>query len=80
MAYGVEELLTPKEVAKLFKVHRRTLLRWAEIGRFPHPIKIEGLLRWRANEIWAHQQAAIKDSALTSMPGKKLRVTGSDTA
>ena len=52
---GPEELLTAKEVSRLFKVHWKTLCRWADQGKFPKPAKMEGQLRWVAREVWECQ-------------------------
>ena len=55
MQGGPEEYLTAKEVARLFKVHPKTIRNWSEQGKFPKPVVIEGEMRWRQIEIWQKQ-------------------------
>lgn len=52
---GIMALLTVKEAAKLCKVSTRTLYRFMQDERFPHPIKLNrgrrGSLRFRPEEL-----------------------------
>jgi excisionase family DNA binding protein len=46
-----DALLTPSEVAKLFRVNPKTVARWARAGKL-HPIRtLGGHRRFRASEI-----------------------------
>jgi excisionase family DNA binding protein len=42
----MDEILEPKEVARLLKVHHRTVVRWAEQGKLPG-FKLGDLWRFR---------------------------------
>ena len=44
-------LLTSQEVAKCLGVHPRTLLRAAQRGDLPKPVRIGRLIRWSARAI-----------------------------
>ncbi len=48
-----EELLTPAEVAKMFRVSPKTVTRWARSGRISAIRTIGGHRRFRASEIEA---------------------------
>lgn len=48
------ELLTVKQVAGLFKVHRNTIYRRVKSGEFPPPFKVLGRPRWKAEDINAY--------------------------
>jgi predicted DNA-binding transcriptional regulator AlpA len=46
------ELLTPDEVADLFKVSKRTVFRMRAAGLLPPPLELTtNLIRWRASDI-----------------------------
>jgi excisionase family DNA binding protein len=45
------ELLTPGEVAVLFRVDPKTVTRWAQAGRIPSIRTIGGHRRFRASEV-----------------------------
>lgn len=47
----LEPLLTVKDLERLLRVHRRTITRLVERGRFPAPIKIGGNNRWLRSDI-----------------------------
>lgn len=47
----VEELLTPAEVAKMFRVSPKTVTRWARAGRIRAIRTLGGHRRFRADEI-----------------------------
>ena len=46
-----EELLTPSEVAKLFRVDPKTVTRWAKSGKLSSIRTLGGHRRFRASEI-----------------------------
>lgn len=48
---GEPELLTPSEVAKLFRVDPKTVTRWAEAGKLPHIRTLGGHRRFWAEEV-----------------------------
>ena len=45
------ELLTPSEVAALFRVNPKTVTRWARAGRISYIKNLGGHRRFRADEI-----------------------------
>ena len=46
------ELLTMKQIAKRFQVHKATIYRWIKANEFPKPaVKKRGTYRWDADEI-----------------------------
>ena len=46
-----EELLTPSEVAALFRVNPKTVTRWARAGRISYIKTLGGHRRFKASEI-----------------------------
>jgi excisionase family DNA binding protein len=53
--------MTPEEVAAAFRVHVKTVARWAAGGRFPESFRtLGGHRRWRRSDITAflNSQAA----------------------
>ena len=46
-----EELLTPSEVAKLFRVDPKTVTRWAKAGKLSSIRTLGGHRRYRADEV-----------------------------
>lgn len=59
-------LFTLKEIAQLFKVQPATLLRLAELGEFPRPIRLSRrLFRWRKSDIENHIAFLAGDSETT---------------
>ncbi|QBI20186.1 BldC family transcriptional regulator [Egibacter rhizosphaerae] len=48
-----DELLTPSEVAKLFRVDPKTVTRWAKAGKLSSIRTLGGHRRYRAAEIYA---------------------------
>lgn len=48
-----EELLTPSEVAKLFRVDPKTVTRWAKAGKLSSIRTLGGHRRYRASEVHA---------------------------
>ena len=49
-----EELLTPAEVAQLFRVDPKTVTRWARAGRLTCVRTLGGHRRFRADEVEAY--------------------------
>jgi excisionase family DNA binding protein len=61
---GHDYLLTVYDVAKLFKVDRRTIWRWLQQGKLPPPVRYSRtVVRWRASEMQAYLRANPGDSA-----------------
>ena len=50
-ASGGDQLLTPSEVAKLFRVDPKTVTRWAKAGKLSSIRTLGGHRRYRAEEI-----------------------------
>lgn len=48
-----EELLTPSEVAKLFRVDPKTVTRWAKSGKLSSIRTLGGHRRYRSSEVRA---------------------------
>lgn len=48
-----EQLLTPGEVAALFRVDPKTVTRWAQAGRLSSVRTLGGHRRFRADEVYA---------------------------
>lgn len=44
---------TPKEVSQLLQADETTIARWSKAGKFPKPIKIGRLVRYKTAEIKA---------------------------
>jgi excisionase family DNA binding protein len=53
-----EELLTPAEVAALFYVDPKTVMRWADAGRLTSVKTLGGHRRYRAAEVHALRNGA----------------------
>lgn len=51
--YGTEPLLTPSEVAVLFRVDPKTVTRWAKAGRITAIRTLGGHRRFRESEVKA---------------------------
>jgi excisionase family DNA binding protein len=49
--HGPEELLTPSEVAAMFRVNPKTVTRWARSGKISAIRTLGGHRRFRAGEI-----------------------------
>ncbi|MDP8978605.1 MAG: BldC family transcriptional regulator [Actinomycetota bacterium] len=47
------QLLTPSEVAKLFRVDPKTVTRWAKSGKLSSIRTLGGHRRYRAHEVYA---------------------------
>jgi excisionase family DNA binding protein len=53
-----EQLLTPSEVAALFRVNPKTVTRWARAGKISSIRTLGGHRRYRASEIRKHLELA----------------------
>lgn len=49
--------LSDKDLAGRYSVHRATPWRWAQSGKLPQPIKINGCTRWKLSDIEAWELA-----------------------
>lgn len=58
------ELLTPAEVAALFRVDPKTVTRWAVSGKLTSLRTLGGHRRYRASEVYALLEAAQGDGAV----------------
>lgn len=47
-----EDLLMPNEVAKLFRVHVKTVARWADQGHLPFIVTPGGHRRYKAEHVY----------------------------
>ena len=67
-----ERLLTPSEVAAMFRVDPKTVTRWAAAGRLTSIRTLGGHRRYRQSEV----EALIEDSSTpaTNGPASKLTV------
>ena len=50
-SHDADELLTPSEVAKLFRVDPKTVTRWAKAGKLSSIRTLGGHRRYRAEEV-----------------------------
>ena len=52
------QYFTDKELVKRYKVGRSTVWHWVEVGRFPEPVRLNGVTRWREVDIvkWEKDQ------------------------
>ena len=58
-----EKLLTPSEVAKLFRVDPKTVTRWAKAGKLTSIKTLGGHRRYRESEVRALLKSTLGDSA-----------------
>lgn len=56
-----EELLTPSEVAKMFRVDPKTVTRWAKAGKLSSIRTLGGHRRYRASEVRGLLQGTERD-------------------
>ena len=83
-----EELLTPSEVAKMFRVNPKTVTRWARSGKISAIRTLGGHRRFRASEIekflaeaeveYADKQSPAIDVGLVCAEPEKLEGPASD--
>jgi DNA-binding transcriptional regulator YiaG len=59
--HGLRPTLTPADLAKLLKVHKKTVLKWRQEGKLPISIDTLGVRnpRWRVQEIAAWMEAGM---------------------
>jgi excisionase family DNA binding protein len=78
----MDEILEPKEVAKLLKVNHRTVVRWAEQGKLPG-FKLGDLWRFRLETIEEHirqlEKGTITFTGTRPQDEKPTSEGGSDT-
>ncbi len=53
MARDPERLLTPREVAAMFRVDPKTVTRWAQAGKLQYVRTLGGHRRYRASDVEA---------------------------
>lgn len=55
----MDELLTPKELCKIYNISIFTLYKWTSLGLIPH-IKLKRTIRFRESDLaeWEEQQKA----------------------
>lgn len=53
MSSPAQDLLTPREVAALFRVDPKTVTRWAQEGRLSALRTLGGHRRYRADEVYS---------------------------
>jgi prophage regulatory protein len=60
MAALLDRLLSAEQIGELMHADPSTVFRWVREGRFPKPLKIGGMTRWRARDYneWVQQQVA----------------------
>lgn len=79
MPQGPEDYLKIEKVARMFDTTARTIRRWIEEGKFPKPVKVAGVKRWRAVEIQRLQEEALEARATERIPGGIPGQTGTNT-
>ena len=67
-----EHLLTPAEVAALFRVDPKTVTRWAKAGKLTSIRTLGGHRRYRASEVHALLEAQSPAPAPTSSPSAPM--------
>lgn len=66
-----EQLLTPAEVAALFRVDPKTVTRWAKAGKLSSIRTLGGHRRYRASEVHALLEATGRREEGTSSAGPR---------
>ncbi len=61
---GPARLLTVEDLAALLKCSKRTVRRLVDCGRVPRPVRINGLLRFRATDITTWIEAGCESVSL----------------
>ena len=61
-----EKLLTPSEVATLFRVDPKTVTRWAKAGKLTSIKTLGGHRRYRESEVRALLKSTLSDTAANS--------------
>ena len=75
-AYDGEQLLTPAEVAAMFRVDPKTVTRWAKAGKLASIRTLGGHRRYRASEV----QALIERGHQVPVPPPPPRPAGETPA
>lgn len=52
-------MLTADDLAKRFRVSKRTIYEWHRRGALPRPLKVVGVLRWRVSDLEAWERRAV---------------------
>lgn len=65
-------MLTLHDVAKQFKSHDRTILRWVEAGKFPKPKKIGHKILWLERDIELFANSGVNIDKLSPEKRKEL--------
>jgi len=65
-ATNQEKLLTPAEVASLFRVDPKTVTRWAKAGKLTSIKTLGGHRRYRESEVRALLKSTLGDTAANS--------------
>jgi len=60
---GAEALLTPAEVAEMFRVNPKTVTRWARAGKITSLRTLGGHRRFRESEVLALLQSGVQETA-----------------
>jgi len=60
---GAEALLTPAEVAEMFRVNPKTVTRWARAGKITSLRTLGGHRRFRESEVRALLQSGVQETA-----------------
>lgn len=68
-----EALLTPAEVAGLFRVDPKTVTRWAKAGKLTSIRTLGGHRRYRANEVYALLDRVAPGTAPAAAPSVPLQ-------
>ncbi len=59
-----DTFLSDSQLAGRYGVHRATLWRWAQTGKFPKPVRLSpGCTRWKLSEIEAWEAARANAAA-----------------
>ena len=56
----MDDLLTPEDLMKFFKVSRKTVDNWVRDGALPKPIKMGRRIFWKRSEIEAYIESQRK--------------------
>lgn len=76
MPQGPEDYLKIEKVARILDTTVRTLRRWVKEGKFPAPVRVAGVKRWRAVEIQRIQEEALEARARERISGGTPGQTG----
>jgi excisionase family DNA binding protein len=71
-ASGQENLLTPAEVAALFRVDPKTVTRWAKAGKLTSIRTLGGHRRYKESEVKALLKTITPNTSSNQMGGGKL--------